>query len=50
VDVPADRAGWIERLHEFGFEEKRPLVRMFRGAPPPGRPERQWAIFGPEFG
>jgi len=50
VDVPADRGDWLERLHEFGFEEKRPLVRMFRGAPPVGRPERQWAIFGPEFG
>ena len=50
VDVPADRGDWLELLHEFGFEEKRPLVRMFRGAPPVGRPERQWAIFGPEFG
>jgi len=50
VDVPADRGDWLELLHEFGFEEKRPLVRMFRGAPPAGHPERQWAIFGPEFG
>jgi len=50
VDVPADRSDWIARLHEFGFEEKRPLVRMFRGAPPVGHPERQWAILGPEFG
>ena len=50
VDVPADRGDWLELLHEFGFEEKRPLVRMFRGAPPAGHPERQWAICGPEFG
>jgi GNAT superfamily N-acetyltransferase len=50
VDVPADRADWLAVLDELGFEEKRPLVRMFRGSPPPGRPERQWAIFGPEFG
>jgi hypothetical protein len=50
VDVPADRADWRARLDEFGFVEKRPLVRMFRGAPPPGSPERVWAIFGPEFG
>ena len=50
VDVPAERGDWLELLHEFGFEEKRPLVRMFRGASPVGRPERVWAIFGPEFG
>ena len=50
VDVPADRGDWLELLHEFGFEEKRPLVRMFRGAPPVGHPESQWAIVGPEFG
>jgi len=50
VDVPADRGDWLELLHEFGFEEKRPLVRMSRGALPVGRPEQQWAIFGPEFG
>ena len=50
VDVPADRGDWLAMLDEFGFVEKRPLVRMFRGAPPPGLPERVWAIFGPEFG
>jgi GNAT superfamily N-acetyltransferase len=50
VDVPAHRGDWLELLHEFGFEEKRPLVRMYRGAPPPGLPEPVWAIFGPEFG
>lgn len=50
VDVPADRPDWVAALEELGFEEKRPLVRMFRGTPPPGIPERVWAIFGPEFG
>ena len=51
VDAPADRADWLALLREFGFEEKRPLVRMFRGGVrPPGLPERVWAICGPEFG
>jgi GNAT superfamily N-acetyltransferase len=51
VDAPADRPDWLALLREFGFEEKRPLVRMFRGGVrPPGLPERVWAIVGPEFG
>jgi GNAT superfamily N-acetyltransferase len=51
VDAPADRPDWLALLREFGFEEKRPLVRMFRGGVrPPGLPERVWAICGPEFG
>jgi GNAT superfamily N-acetyltransferase len=51
VDAPADRPDWVALLREFGFEEKRPLVRMFRGGVrPPGLPERVWAICGPEFG
>ena len=50
VDVPADRPDWLAALDEFGFVAKRPLVRMFRGSRPLGRPEQVWAIFGPEFG
>jgi GNAT superfamily N-acetyltransferase len=52
IDVPADRPEWRAVLDEFGFVERRPLVRMFHGAGvvPPGRAERVWAIFGPEFG
>ena len=51
VDAPADREDWLAELRAAGFAEERPLVRMYRaGARPPGRPELQLAIFGPEFG
>jgi GNAT superfamily N-acetyltransferase len=50
VDACADVDGWPAALSTLGFREQRPLVRMFRGGAPVGRPERQLAIFGPEFG
>ena len=51
ADVPARAGGWRGVLEELGFREQRPLVRMFRGgAHPPGDPQRQMAILGPEFG
>lgn len=51
VDAAADPEGWLAALHALGFREERPLVRMYRGdVPAPGRPERQYAILGPEFG
>jgi GNAT superfamily N-acetyltransferase len=50
LDVVADRPDWLGMLADLGFTVQRPLVRMFRAARPPGRPERQLAIFGPEFG
>jgi GNAT superfamily N-acetyltransferase len=51
VDAAADHADWLESLRGLGFREHRPLMRMYRGgALPPGRPELQLAIFGPEFG
>ena len=50
LDVPTGRADWLTALAEMGFAVQRPLIRMFRGARPPGRPDRVWAIFGPEFG
>jgi hypothetical protein len=48
--VPNGRAEWLSALEELGFAVQRPLIRMFRGSRPPGRPGRQLAIFGPEFG
>jgi GNAT superfamily N-acetyltransferase len=50
LDVAADRADWLAMLEGMGFAVQRPLIRMFRAARPPGRPDRQFAIFGPEFG
>jgi GNAT superfamily N-acetyltransferase len=51
VDASADVPGWIPALAAMGFEEQRPLYRMYRhGARPPGDVTRQLAIFGPEFG
>jgi GNAT superfamily N-acetyltransferase len=50
LDVPADRSDWLAILAEMGFREQRPLIRMYRAARPPGRPDLQLAIFGPEFG
>ena len=50
IDAPVDRPEWRAALEADGFREQRPLVRMYRSAPPPGRPEHQLAIFGPEFG
>jgi ribosomal protein S18 acetylase RimI-like enzyme len=42
---------WIEWLMSIGFEEQRPLMRMYRGTNAyPGTPEKQFAILGPEFG
>jgi hypothetical protein len=50
VDASPDRPEWQAALEADGFREQRPLVRMYRDAKPPGRPEQQFAIFGPEFG
>ena len=50
LDVPSDRPDWLAVLETMGFAVQRPLVRMFRGSRPLGRPDRQLAIFGPEFG
>lgn len=38
---------WLENL---GFRIERPFLRMYRGEQPPGIPEQQFAITGPEFG
>lgn len=50
LDVPAGRSDWLAALETMGFAVQRPLIRMFRGSRPLGRPDRQLAIFGPEFG
>jgi len=42
---------WIEWLISIGFKEQRPLIRMYRGSNRfHGKPEKQFAILGPEFG
>lgn len=51
LDATRHTAGWPAWLESLGFREQRPFVRMFRGANRyPGRPEKQFAILGPEFG
>jgi predicted N-acetyltransferase YhbS len=51
LDAARYDAEWLRWLESIGFNEQRQLVRMFRGeAPRPGRPEKQFAILGPEFG
>ena len=50
LDVAEGRPDWQSALEEMGFTVQRPLIRMFRGSRPVGRPDRQLAIFGPEFG
>ena len=51
VDAPLHSPGWLAWLHEAGFREQRPFIRMRRsGAPGSGRPREQFASVGPEFG
>jgi GNAT superfamily N-acetyltransferase len=51
VDVPIEHEGWMRYLIELGFAEQRPFIRMCLGELRYlGRPERQFAIAGPEVG
>lgn len=51
LDALHHTPSWLQWLSSIGFEEQRPLVRMFRGTNShPGIPERQFAILGPELG
>jgi GNAT superfamily N-acetyltransferase len=51
VDAPTFPSSWIGRLIELGFAEQRPFIRMCRGVNAhSGHPDRQLAIFGPEWG
>lgn len=51
IDSPSGNRAWTSWLHDIGFREQRPLIRMYRGTnASPGVPEKQYAILGPEFG
>jgi GNAT superfamily N-acetyltransferase len=51
LDVLHHSPEWIRALSSMGFEEQRPLIRMYRGTNAyPGVPEKQFAILGPELG
>jgi GNAT superfamily N-acetyltransferase len=51
IDALHHSREWIAWLSIIGFEEQRPLIRMFRGTNTYGGiPEKQFAILGPEFG
>jgi hypothetical protein len=42
---------WLATLGELGFREQRPFTRMYLGETrPASEPERELAVFGPEFG
>ena len=42
---------WLQWLSRAGFVHQRPFTRMYLGDNLyPGIPQKQWAIFGPEFG
>jgi hypothetical protein len=42
---------WLATLGELGFREERPFTRMYLGETrPASEPERELAVFGPEFG
>jgi GNAT superfamily N-acetyltransferase len=50
LDAPRLDGEWLAWLESVGFAEDRPFIRMFRhGDKPPGMPDRQYAITGPEF-
>lgn len=51
VDALHHSPEWLRWLSSLGFKEQRPLIRMYRGTNAhPGKPEKQFAILGPEFG
>ena len=51
IDALQQHPDWISWLRSIGFTEQRPLIRMYRGSNAyPGRPDKQFAILGPEFG
>ena len=42
---------WLQALDALGFRVRRAFTRMYLGdARPPAQPERERAVFGPEFG
>ena len=51
LDAFRHDAEWLAWLAGAGFREQRPFIRMYLGEHRyPGRPERQFAMLGPEFG
>jgi hypothetical protein len=51
VDGFADKPEWIQLLEELGFTAERGFIRMCLGElKHPGKPDRQYAIAGPEIG
>ncbi len=51
LDALVRQKSWLSFLHETGFSEQRPFIRMCLGTLNyPGQPERQYAIAGPEVG
>lgn len=51
VDVLLHTPEWVQWLSSIGFQEQRPLIRMYRGSNQyPGTPKKQFAIMGPELG
>ncbi|MFN8582425.1 MAG: GNAT family N-acetyltransferase [Gemmatimonadaceae bacterium] len=51
LDATRHDTDWYGHLYSLGFREQRSFTRMYRGAAPAGdAPDRQYAVFGPEFG
>ena len=51
IDILTHTPEWVTFVSSLGFNELRPLVRMYRGSNIyPGLPTKQFAILGPEFG
>jgi predicted GNAT family acetyltransferase len=51
LDILDHSVDWVRFVSSLGFNELRPLIRMYRGSNAfPGLPEKQFAILGPEFG
>jgi hypothetical protein len=51
IDAPLQQRSWTSWLEAAGFTAQRPFTRMCRGSRPfLERPDRMFAIAGPEFG
>jgi hypothetical protein len=51
LDISHVDQKWKAWLTSIGFIEQRSLTRMYKGRNSrPGKPEKQFAILGPEFG
>jgi hypothetical protein len=51
VDVFSENSNWLHTLKSLGFKVQRRLIRMYLGnLDHPGKPDKQFAIAGPELG